>query len=681
MKFHIRFAPDILRRLGEELVPHADQGIMELVRNAYDADATNCAITIDQNATAEEVVTIEDDGSGMDLDSISNGWLVVGHSQKVLRRYSPKGRPSVGDKGLGRLAALRLGRVARLRTRPASEPGIEYSIEIDWSKFEQAAVVEDIDLSISRHSTMRGHGSTIELVGLGSPLGERRIEAIARRLLLLTDPFGSRGEFKASLRSPNFERAERILTQGFFDDAKYHLIARLGTDGRGSAEVFDQRGRGVWSTSSLRKARYSTVAAEFELWAFTLNKRQFAPQTGASIAELKQWLERAGGVHVYHRGLRVHPYGDPGYDWLDMNLARVRSPEERASTNNSIGRVIVTDLHSRLKEKTDRVGFVEDEAFQELRSFCTDSLEFLALNRLREAEKSRVRRKAEANLRNNKAHSALHAAVETVPVQARGPITDAVREYQRAAADEIQALREDLQLYVTLATVGTTSSVFSHDSSKPLGQITKAAAALSRRQKSMPLPYSEEIREPLDVLNRSIETMRAFTLLPMELLARDKRKFGRQRVLSTIESVARLLAFYLDEASIKLDVAAHDPDTFVKGTAAALEAIWINLITNSVSELTSPGSRSARSISFEVRRVGTLARVCVQDSGRGIRGLPVEDIWLPGRSTTVGGTGLGLTIVRDVVRDLGGVVRAFEAGDLGGAKFEIDLPAARNAHE
>ena len=38
---HLRFSTEMLRRLGEELNPHPDQGILELVRNAYDAEAGN----------------------------------------------------------------------------------------------------------------------------------------------------------------------------------------------------------------------------------------------------------------------------------------------------------------------------------------------------------------------------------------------------------------------------------------------------------------------------------------------------------------------------------------------------------------------------------------------------------------------------------------------------------------
>ncbi len=65
--------------------------------------------------------------------------------------------------------------------------------------------------------------------------------------------------------------------------------------------------------------------------------------------------------------------------------------------------------------------------------------------------------------------------------------------------------------------------------------------------------------------------------------------------------------------------------------------------------------------------------ISVLDSGPGIVGISKKDIWLPGRTTRKNGTGLGLTIVRDAVKDLGGEVEAIEHCELGGAEIIISL--------
>ena len=68
---------------------------------------------------------------------------------------------------------------------------------------------------------------------------------------------------------------------------------------------------------------YSAPEAIFKLWWFVLKGAGFSPRS-VTLAEVKEWLAEFGGVHLYHRGIRVSPYSD--YDWLDMNLRRVGGP-------------------------------------------------------------------------------------------------------------------------------------------------------------------------------------------------------------------------------------------------------------------------------------------------------------------------------------------------------------------
>src|SRR4051812_39849783 len=76
----LRFAPEVLARLGEELVPHPDQGVLELVKNAYDADAKVCTVSLTQTLELGGRIEVHDDGDGMTPDQINDGWLVVGRS-------------------------------------------------------------------------------------------------------------------------------------------------------------------------------------------------------------------------------------------------------------------------------------------------------------------------------------------------------------------------------------------------------------------------------------------------------------------------------------------------------------------------------------------------------------------------------------------------------------------------
>ena len=178
---HLRFSPDILRRLGEELVPQIEQGIVELVRNSYDADAVKCRVELEGVDKPGGTLRIEDDGVGMDHDDIRSGWLIIGRSNKPGRDLTALGRRPVGEKGLGRLAALRMGRRVTLSTRPASEPSTEYELVIDWSKYEAIDVVEDVALEIVERSTQKPPGTSIEVAELLVTFGRRKWNSLPER--------------------------------------------------------------------------------------------------------------------------------------------------------------------------------------------------------------------------------------------------------------------------------------------------------------------------------------------------------------------------------------------------------------------------------------------------------------------------------------------------------------------
>lgn len=91
-----RFTPDIFIRLGEELNPSPSNGIIELIRNSYDADSSVCDVMfIYRNHM--NIIKITDDGDGMSLEDIQNGWFVLGKSKKRKKR-TRLGRIPVGDK-------------------------------------------------------------------------------------------------------------------------------------------------------------------------------------------------------------------------------------------------------------------------------------------------------------------------------------------------------------------------------------------------------------------------------------------------------------------------------------------------------------------------------------------------------------------------------------------------------
>lgn len=672
----IRFAPDILRRLGEELVPNPDQGILELAKNAYDADAETCTVSLAAADAVGGTITIVDDGDGMTRADIEESWLVLGRSPKATKVATKKGRIPVGDKGLGRLSAMRLGSEVTLRTRHHSDPDLELSVTIDWTTYDGALTVESVPVPIVEKRSPGKQGTTIEVRNLSAALGRHNVQSLARSLLLLADPFDNRLGFKPSLKSPQFADLEQLVTGAYFSEADVHLIASLDSKGKASAKVVDWAGKTLWESGPGEPAdrKYRAPACKFDLWTFSLTSRDFNTKA-ATLGEVRKWLEVVGGVHLYHGGLRVHPYGDPGHDWLDMNLARAKSPEFRPSTNNSVGKVEVADIDNILRQKTDRSGFVETDSFRELREFLTDSLDWMARKRLAAGEKRRTLKRTTPPKQARVAQAALKKVLKAAPQRLKADIEKIVENLEEARTKEADALREDLELYRTLSTVGTTIAVFAHESAKPVTQIEKMSQELERRLLKEYPKQTPIYAKPLELIARSAKALRSFAKLPIDLLKREKRRTGQVDLDETIEGVVALFDPFLTDAKITLLPRLASGSPKLQGSIASLEAVLANLITNSINAFKSEDAKtSKRIIELETMLAADTVVLTIRDNGPGIRGITLDEVWLPGHSTTVGGTGLGLTIVRDSVADLGGDVSVVAQGHLGGAEVTVTLP-------
>jgi signal transduction histidine kinase len=184
----------VVWRLGAELFTSTDQALVELIKNSYDANAERVEIAIRRptaisdgedrnghgatpgsvgpNAALEErdaetnrlvatdgSIRVIDDGGGMTEEDIQRGWLTLSASLKEeeKKRGIPQGRRvPLGDKGLGRLGAQRLGRKLRLRTRPASEPAgwREHDVTIDWGEFQAGRLLSEIHPKWVRHDDL-----------------------------------------------------------------------------------------------------------------------------------------------------------------------------------------------------------------------------------------------------------------------------------------------------------------------------------------------------------------------------------------------------------------------------------------------------------------------------------------------------------------------------------------------
>ncbi|MEH2353358.1 ATP-binding protein [Nostoc sp.] len=680
---HFKFSPKILQRLGEELIPNPDQGIIELVKNSYDADATECTVELIKTSAIGGLIIISDNGVGMDKDAISEGWLVLGRSKKAIREVTQLGRLPVGNKGLGRLAALQMGSQVFLKTRPKHEPGVEYSLTINWDDFQEADVVEDVAFDVQKSSTDKQYGTDIIVSNLKKIFNKRDIQRLARELLLLADPFNNHAGFSLKLIAPEFSEIEKQVNNAYFDDAEYHLQASINELGIAEASLLDWQKNVIFYAkhSDISQEPYKTPATKFELWVFFLNPQTFsARKASVSFTQVREWLAQVGNVRLYHRGLRVKPYGDSDDDWLNLNYARARNPEVRPSTKTVIGRVIVNDPDDILLQKTDRLGFIENEAFLDLKRFAIDVLEWMAKERLKVTETQRQRVKKQVPRDLTEAKARIEEVIEAeVPQESRPQVLEAVQQYETVTERETKVLREDLQLYRSLATAGTTAAVFAHESAKPVTSIEKIAKRIEKKGKEiLKEKYEQYFGEPVRKLYQVSKSLQRFSNFPLHLLKREKRRTGVVDVHSVIDDIVALFQTFFDEGEIQVIKEKVDTKPCIYGSNALLEAIITNLLTNTINAFNVEGGRiEERQVIIRTETEGSNLKIKVLDNGSGIHNIKLDEIWLPGTTTRQDGTGLGLTIVRDSVTDMGGSVDAIPKGELGGAEFIVELTLIR----
>jgi signal transduction histidine kinase len=252
----------------------------------------------------------------------------------------------------------------------------------------------------------------------------------------------------------------------------------------------------------------------------------------------------------------------------------------------------------------------------------------------------------------------------------------ALKRFESAKQSETVSLKEDLQLYRSLATAGTTSAVFAHESHKPLTNILSVTDTIRRRAKDlMGDLFHQKLEQPLQFLTSAAKALQSFSLLPLNLLRREKRRTGVVDVGAAADELVGYLKAFFADAKIDLVLKTPTKPVQIAGSRALVESILANLAMNALKAFDNKRARiDGRLVEIRIEVLDDNAVIKVLDNGPGIRGIGLDEIWLPGRTTLPDGTGFGLTIVRDSVADLRGTRAVLANGELGGAEFTITLP-------
>jgi signal transduction histidine kinase len=212
---HFDISAAVVRQLGEELVSDEVTAIVELVKNAYDADADYAHVVVNtadpppgagsKFPNAVGYITIDDDGMGMDRIDIERGWLMISLSGKRVMKaaggVTPKGRTPLGDKGLGRLSTQKLGQNLELYTRKNGLPETQH-VAFAWNTFTDDKSLGEVPVTIEPAAAERAKGTMLVISGLRSPEVWRggAVDKLIADLSQIISPFAEARPFLVTLR-------------------------------------------------------------------------------------------------------------------------------------------------------------------------------------------------------------------------------------------------------------------------------------------------------------------------------------------------------------------------------------------------------------------------------------------------------------------------------------------------
>lgn len=710
----------IMKTLGEELISNDTVAIIELVKNAFDADAKNVTIKFDDDLEeGEGYIEVIDNGVGMDINTIRNTWMEPATPTKKKEKSSPNGsRRVLGEKGVGRFAASRLANSLELISRKSASSD-EARAFFDWTQFDdEEKFLDEIEIETSVRSPAEilpngffdssgpTQGTILRMKGLRNTWDEMTFLALQRGLSRLVSPFSNVDGFNInisapkayskfsknieppqSIKYPHYKVSGRVSADGSFD-LTYTVLAngdpiplkgRLIPTSDGHWELLGESN--LPDKDNFRPPECGPLDIELRIWDRD-DLGNIVQMIKSSISNVRKDLDSFAGVNIYRDGFRVLPYGEPNNDWLRLDLRRVQNPTLRLSNNQIFGYVQITaDGNPDLKDQSNREGLRESQAYYDLREIM-----ITILSRMEAYRRQYKKRESVGGTKNEPTKKpSLFDPIDFEGIKTH--LSDnhpsdkvAFEMVQKVELDFTQRLGELKQVvarYHGLATLGQLIDGLLHQGRHPLSKIVGYANLgfenVSREiSKSVEFPNLASTRDRFEKILKQGQVLDGVFKRIEPFGGRRRGRPAQLYMEQLIRDSQELLNDDFEKLKIKFTVS--DTQTLVKVDSAELQEVFVNIMQNSLYWLSLVPDNSRLVAATVKRNSDTSVEVILADSGPGVPWENRESIFEPYFSTKSDGVGLGLSIVGDIITDYyGGSLELMESNSLGGAAFRITL--------
>lgn len=726
-ELHFSVEARLLRELGERLVKQPEVAFIELIKNAHDADAGVCTVTV-----GVDTVVIADDGHGMTLKEFEQGWMRVGTSAKASILTSRKYQRAVtGEKGIGRFAVRFLGAKLRVRTvayDPKWKMQTVLEASFDWLDVDKNEDLRGVSVPFTLRASNQDEpvGTTLEISDLRLDMRSVDWSEIRTASISLLSPVRALLAKAASSarRRPDMDHGSELdpgfaLTiRGVSDtqDEMEDVAAEILESYVLRAEVRLNRERLTLEVYSRPKTAGKAVAPQLAIrdkyqndigWLHA--EIRFYPKRKGSFAGLPVdgrralgWVVRNSGIAIYDRSFRVLPYGMAGDDWLKTARDTARrareprsavakkhfpmSPTEATSTEFNymlrlphpqqlIGVVLVEGTRTAYSESgrglvpsADREGFVDNAAFRQLEDVIRGAVEAIAHvdRKLQKRAEDNARRALIKKLRAETQEAI--AELRSNPRLRAEDRTRLIEQFARAQASaeehEAATRKREEQLEI-LSLLGVVAGFMTHEFGVALDALQKSRTTLLRAAKAHPV-----LARDAAAIGQHIATLKDFAIYSRAYIGASTQPPARRYAARPrIQQVARVFGPYAAERGITIAIDVTRDVLAPDVPVALYNGMALNLYTNALKAVAARVGDDERRISFRAWNDGTVHVLMVADTGVGIPASFRERIFDPLITTTSSnsdtlGSGLGLGLT--LVR------RAVES--FGGKVAVVDAP-------
>ncbi len=207
IKTKLRTSANVIRVLGDQLISNESVALIELIKNSYDARATEVNIEFKGPLKENEgEIIIEDNGIGMDLKTINEAWMIVATNFKKIEKQKKRNVVFLGEKGIGRFSAAKLAKklIMITKTRSSNE---EIEVEFDWEEFTGLQkMLDDLEIIIKIKKPQifkNSSGTKLKLVGLTHDWNKVKVRRVVNNISRLINPVKPVDDFKVLLKFDN----------------------------------------------------------------------------------------------------------------------------------------------------------------------------------------------------------------------------------------------------------------------------------------------------------------------------------------------------------------------------------------------------------------------------------------------------------------------------------------------